>query len=362
MKLILLSIFFVIIACSQDSYRQSFFLVETENLSDFVSEYIFYSRIDDTETISPQASISFFKYDKKTISSYYSDFKTMKATNRVLEKNDSLLLNEILEFYSTGNTDNDLLIFRKYLENYHRLGTLIYNNEFLRNLNIEDNCWEKAYLEILQGDFDKSETTYSSLNYAEKLFISLSYNQKRIEKLGYKTYRGIVNKLAEIKPLDPLLVTLIGYKLINDSKFYNFRAGSDYLKRAIIVYQNPDLYNLIAYSERQIGYKVESIKFSRAALEIDSLNWLNWYQLGTNLYLYNNEEAIRKFEKAIELGDSLESNIYLGKIYYENGDYNKALYYFRQRVAHSEGTGFFRKEAAKGIRQCLAKIEGKEIE
>jgi len=56
----------------------------------------------------------------------------------------------------------------------------------------------------------------------------------------------------------------------------------------------------------------------------------------------------------IALGDTLDSYLYLGKIYYLQKDYDTALSYFRQRVRNSYGKGDkIKYQALKGIRNSL---------
>lgn len=79
------------------------------------------------------------------------------------------------------------------------------------------------------------------------------------------------------------------------------------------------------------------------------------YNLGVTYYqLKDLERAETYFQKAVKLGDYLEAHLYLGAIYQERGEYEKALARFRYRVAHKQGDDdYYAVQAMKGIRECL---------
>jgi tetratricopeptide (TPR) repeat protein len=68
----------------------------------------------------------------------------------------------------------------------------------------------------------------------------------------------------------------------------------------------------------------------------------------------NYEEAIRYFRKAIDIDDNPDAYLYLGYIYRELGDKEKALRYFRDRVRRRSGDDdVYAKEAMRAIRKLL---------
>ena len=81
------------------------------------------------------------------------------------------------------------------------------------------------------------------------------------------------------------------------------------------------------------------------------------YDLGIVFYhkkLY--EKAIQYFRKAIKIDDNADAYLYLGLIYRDLGDPEKALHNFRERVRRRHGDDdTYAKEAMQGIRQILNK-------
>lgn len=79
------------------------------------------------------------------------------------------------------------------------------------------------------------------------------------------------------------------------------------------------------------------------------------YNLGVVYFkLKDYHTAENYFQKAVQLSDYLEAHLYLGAIYKERGEYEKALERFRYRVAHKQGDDdYYALQAMKGIRECL---------
>jgi|GEM_PF-6842810 len=82
------------------------------------------------------------------------------------------------------------------------------------------------------------------------------------------------------------------------------------------------------------------------------------YNLGVALFkLERYDEAAEYFRQAVNIDDYLDAHLYLGAIYREQGDYEKALARFRYRVANKGGEeDVYVIEAMKGIRDCLDKL------
>jgi tetratricopeptide (TPR) repeat protein len=73
-------------------------------------------------------------------------------------------------------------------------------------------------------------------------------------------------------------------------------------------------------------------------LEIDPGSGEAYYNLG--VAYYNDEaiqEAVRFFERAIEMEDHPESYYYLGVIYAEAGDKDRAVSFLRERIRLRKG-------------------------
>ncbi|MEZ4765843.1 MAG: tetratricopeptide repeat protein [Calditrichia bacterium] len=79
------------------------------------------------------------------------------------------------------------------------------------------------------------------------------------------------------------------------------------------------------------------------------------YNLGIAYYLQKQpDRAETHFQKAVDLDDYLDAHLYLGVIFQERGEFEKALAQFRYRVAHKTGSeDYYAIQAMKGIRECL---------
>jgi len=104
--------------------------------------------------------------------------------------------------------------------------------------------------------------------------------------------------------------------------------------------------NLNRKKALQAYFKADSLEPNNASVQ---------YNLGIMYHLEEEfDEAEKHFKKAIEFGDYLDAHLYLGSIYLNSGEYEKALEQFRYRVAHKAGEDdYYAKEAMKGIRQCM---------
>ncbi|MGH1366902.1 MAG: tetratricopeptide repeat protein [Calditrichia bacterium] len=82
------------------------------------------------------------------------------------------------------------------------------------------------------------------------------------------------------------------------------------------------------------------------------------YNHGVALFrLERFDEAADYFTEAVKLNDYLDAHLYLGAIYEQRGEYEKALERFRYRVANKGGEeDVYVREAMQGIRNCLEKL------
>lgn len=97
-------------------------------------------------------------------------------------------------------------------------------------------------------------------------------------------------------------------------------------------------------------FKADSLQPGRAIIQ---------YNIGVTYFkLQDFNNAERYFRKAIELTDYPDAHLYLGAIYKERGEYEKALERFRYRVARKQGDNdYYAVQAMKGIRECLEALK-----
>ena len=83
------------------------------------------------------------------------------------------------------------------------------------------------------------------------------------------------------------------------------------------------------------------------------------YNLGVTYFkMERPEEAEHYFQNAVKISDYLNAHLYLGAIYKDRGEYEKALERFRHRVANKEGDDdYYALQAMKGIRECLKALD-----
>ena len=82
------------------------------------------------------------------------------------------------------------------------------------------------------------------------------------------------------------------------------------------------------------------------------------YNLGvTHFEMEQWAKAEMYFQHAVEKSNFLNAHLYLGVLYKNRGDYEKALEKFRYRVANKQGDDdYYAVQAMKGIRECLAAL------
>jgi tetratricopeptide (TPR) repeat protein len=97
-------------------------------------------------------------------------------------------------------------------------------------------------------------------------------------------------------------------------------------------------------------------------LKADSLNPGNGkinYNLGVLYYEWDKITSAKEyFIRSIKYEDYLDSHLYLGAIYKEEGNYKKALERFRYRVLHKTGEDdLYAYQAMNGIKLCLEALK-----
>ncbi len=183
-------------------------------------------------------------------------------------------------------------------------------------------------------------------------------HESRYAELPYHSRLEIYERILQICPVhEPTLRRYVEKQLIDlpvdqtPSEKINF-----YLQRALSL--NPTSVEALILQGK---YYLAIFDYPGALdnfLAADSLepdNPVLKYNLGVTYFrLKRMEQAEAYFRRAVELGDYLDAHLYLGVIYQEQGDCDRALREFRYRVAHKEGEDdYYAIQAMKGIRKCL---------
>ena len=121
---------------------------------------------------------------------------------------------------------------------------------------------------------------------------------------------------------------------------------------------SPTIWNLLGKYYLMIRQYSQAVAVFQKADSLNPRNSLTKYNLGVAYYnLRNYTKAESFFRQAIAIDDYLDAHLYLGEIYREQGDCQRALREFRYRVAHKTGPDdAYAYEAMKGIRDCLKKL------
>ena len=196
----------------------------------------------------------------------------------------------------------------------------------------------------------------------EILYLISKFSDNRISSMGYKSKQKIVESAFDNINLNTDLLQNLAYEfLYNYDRFTIYKAEEIFTILSKIYPKNVKFIVELAFARRLLNKMDSSLELMAKAIELDPTNWYYLYSYGTQLYVKDSKKAKDIFLEAIEMGDSLNSNLYLGKIYYDEENYEKALFFYRERVRHSFGPDDeFKLQALKGIRRSLKKIEEKE--
>jgi tetratricopeptide (TPR) repeat protein len=123
-----------------------------------------------------------------------------------------------------------------------------------------------------------------------------------------------------------------------------------------------DILSLLASIYVQIKETRQAIDLYKKVLELKPDHPEIHYNLGIcYFHLQEYELAEQYFLEAIRINDHTDSYLYLGGIYKLKNDFNKALYYFRERVKRKTGDDDeYARQAMRGIRIVLDNLAKKE--
>jgi tetratricopeptide (TPR) repeat protein len=138
----------------------------------------------------------------------------------------------------------------------------------------------------------------------------------------------------------------------------------DYLKNYLRLNPyEPDILSLLASIYLKIKEPEQAIGLYKILLKSEPDNAELNYNLGIcDFHMKNYDSAMQHFFKAIKINDHTDSYLYIASIYKLRKDYEKALYYFRERVKRKSGNDDeYARQAMRGIRLVLDKIAEEEI-
>jgi len=122
--------------------------------------------------------------------------------------------------------------------------------------------------------------------------------------------------------------------------------------------ENKKILNLLASINLQIKHADEAINIYKKLIDLGSNNSEIYYNLGIG-YFHKKDysESKKAFLESIEIDEYPDSYLYLGAINKILGDYDKALFYYRERIKRSKKgeDDYYAKEALHGLQWILKK-------
>ncbi len=180
----------------------------------------------------------------------------------------------------------------------------------------------------------------------------------RYREFGFKNMREIYRRILTVCPVDEAVLLKWSDLILKGNPAYT--AAPDFAKDFVQRYLGINPYSVPVWI--MLG-KIQSLQLERsqalqAFLKADSLkpnNGLINYNIGILFYEWEKyDQAETYFKRSVADDNYLDSHLYLGAIYKEKGEYEKALNEFRYRVEHSQGEDdIYSYQAMKGIRECL---------
>ena len=213
-------------------------------------------------------------------------------------------------------------------------------------------------IKLVQQRFNDAQMLLKHLlhlkpNDVEGLYYTSFLNEERIKSLGYKNKHALLKKITELDPawVDAYLV------LGSDAYFRNDpRKAIDYYNKLLEL--NPNSIDGLMALGRVYLVKNEFMKLIPVYEKVLAINpnYADaYYNLG--IAYYNNEKvdlAKQFFQKSIELANHENSYLYLGFIYAKEGNTQKAVEYYRDRIELKSGIEDpFAEEARKQLIKLL---------
>jgi tetratricopeptide (TPR) repeat protein len=226
---------------------------------------------------------------------------------------------------------------------------------------------------LYRGDYETAniclKKAVSQNPYDARLYYYLSFLD--IERLKEMKYSDRIDILRQAIRLDPGYAECI-LRLAND--VYNKGSGTSVARttyEAIAIMEdylkiNPTTVPILKllgkiYVQISDTPRATALFQKVIALEPDTAD--NYYDLGVCYFNDKQYEQAKKlFERAIQLGDHRESYLYLGAVYWMQGDLQKSLYYYRERIRRKiNDDDYYALEAMRGVRLILEKMAADSI-
>ncbi len=180
----------------------------------------------------------------------------------------------------------------------------------------------------------------------------------RYKDLRFSSEEELLTRILNICPVNEQVLNRYVEKLLVSVPVNQTPSAAieEYIRRTLSL--NPSSVMALVLRGRyfiaNFGYPKALDSFLKAD-SLDPENSIIQYNIGVAYYKQKKyEKAESYFQKAIQKDDYLNAHLYLGVIYQNRGEYEKALQEFRYRVANKKDEDdYYAVQAMKGIRECL---------
>ena len=275
----------------------------------------------------------------------------------------SILLSLFLTLAFGGYSDS--VQSNSEVDNYNGLS---YSIDLIENSKIEEaELFIRKYINEKTSVKDKALSCYK---------IAIAYNNNLYYKLSLEYAFEGINYVDSSSYLLPELYQVV---IINHLDLANYDLAESYYWKAAELHNKrknveANEFNLIGEIYRLKGSFKKSISFYHKAISINKANGfdgslaVNYNNIGLSyLYLNNIDSAEYYLNKSLQLIDNLQLinrkstiNISFGELYFKEGDYPKALSYFKKTIAfdlsnHPDQYEVYQ-DAYKGMMSCYDSI------
>jgi len=229
-----------------------------------------------------------------------------------------------------------------------------------------------AKMYMHQGNYGMAEVclerAVTQERYNSRIYYSMSFlHDSRYEELGFNNRAEILTLAVQLDPgynsavyeLADELYTTGTAAPTNPNTIKSMEVLNDFLRL------NPNSENILSLLGRillQTKYTLEAMEIYQKLLLLDPQSAENHYNMGI-CYFHKRDynSAKKEFNRALEINDYADAYLYLGAMSRLEGDPERALYYYRERIKRKQGDDDqYAKEAMRGIRLILNDLAEKE--
>lgn len=296
-------------------------------------------------------------------------------------------IDEALALVKNDTTNLGLLYFAE--ATVYKGLKFIYDQEKLNFVDIANPDFETAksvLYPLIRSEFRSSEVAYLLGRMAireqeyegAEVFFKIAFSEElwnsdiyyylsfllpsRLEELGYKNRKRILEKAVQLNPGDRNAVYDLADRYYITGNGVEQGSGTQDALRTLEDYlllndEDPKIQGQLAtlYIKTEKLDQAEAIYNNMAERYPDDSNII--YNLGIVYYTSAQyEKALQKFEKAIEMDNNLDAYLYAGITHEMLGEFDLALKYYQDRVRNKKSNDdYYAKEAMRGIRKILEK-------